>query len=38
MTTDMKAWAPIPLRAMLGMGFIHHGFHKIVFTGQHWTS
>ena len=36
MTTDMKAWAPIPLRAMLGMGFIHHGFHKIVFTGQHW--
>jgi putative oxidoreductase len=36
MTPDMPTWAPIPLRLMLGIGFVHHGFHKIVFTGQHW--
>lgn len=36
MTNDARVWAPIPLRLMLGVGFVHHGFHKIAFAGTHW--
>ena len=31
------SWAPIPLRLVLGMGFMLHGFQKVAFVGQHWA-
>ena len=35
MTTARPSWAPVPLRLMLGIGFIYHGFPKLFTAAGH---
>ena len=35
MFRTLKQWAPIPLRLMLGVGFIYHGWLKVFSPGGH---
>ena len=34
MSENLKQWAPLPLRLILGFGFIYHGFPKISAEGH----
>jgi len=35
MTKNWNSWAPLPLRLMLGFGFIYHGFPKVFTAAGH---
>jgi len=35
MSDSLKKWAPIPLRLILGFGFVYHGFPKLFSTEGH---
>ena len=35
MSDSMKKWAPIPLRLILGFGFVYHGFPKLFSADGH---
>jgi putative oxidoreductase len=37
MMENAISWEPVPLRLMIGMGFVHHGFHKLFYAGEHWA-
>ncbi len=34
MSESLKQWAPLPLRLIIGFGFIYHGFPKISAEGH----
>ena len=34
MNTTAKSWGPVPLRLMLGFGFVYHGFPKFTTAGH----
>ena len=35
MSDSLKKWAPIPLRLILGLGFVYHGFPKLFSAEGH---
>ena len=37
-TNSLKRWAPIPLRLIVGYGFIEHGYAKVVHGPAHFAA
>ncbi len=35
MTKECSKWAPLPLRLIIGFGFVYHGFPKLFSAGGH---
>ena len=35
MPQDLSKWAAMPLRVMLGIGFVYHGFPKVFSSAEH---
>ncbi|MEE9270143.1 MAG: DoxX family protein [Candidatus Krumholzibacteria bacterium] len=35
MTKEWSKWAPLPLRLIIGFGFVYHGFPKLFSAGGH---
>jgi len=34
MSPSLRTWSPLPLRIMLGIGFIHHGWHNVIMADE----
>ena len=34
MTTTLSRWSPLPLRILLGIGCVHHGWHNVIMADE----
>jgi putative oxidoreductase len=34
MSSTTRDWAPLPLRLLLGIGFVHHGWHNVIMADE----